>query len=300
LLGGAFGARPALVERAPAAGRGLFAERNADSLHLMPGPLEVFVVSDASGATAEAVVSSVLVQFAGAQARVRRFPFVRSVSQVEAVVAEAPEGRCIVVFTFVSPELRQAMVDQGRARNVAVVDLIGPLMSIFAGILQHTPIGTPGLQSEEQAELHQVTEAIHYALRHDDGQGLETLHQADVIILGASRTGKTPTSIYLSCQKLRVANVPIVRPLPLPPEVLAAPAKKVGFQIALERLVQLRRDRPRRIGMEALAGYSGEAAIFEDLEYCEAVFRRIPGLRTIDVTARSIEEIAAWIKRRVL
>jgi len=262
--------------------------------------LEVFVVSDASGATAEAVASSVLVQFAGAQARVRRFPFVRTVSEVEAVVAQAAEGRCIVVFTFVSPELRQAMLDRGLARGLAVVDLLGPLMSIFGGILQHAPSQIPGIQVEERAELQEITEAIHYALRHDDGQRLETLDQADVIILGASRTGKTPTSIYLSCQKLKVANVPIVRPLPLPAEVLASPAKKVGFHIALDRLVQLRRDRPRRIGMEALAGYSGEAAIFEDLEYCEAVFRRIPGLRTIDVTTRSIEEIAAWIKRQVL
>ena len=266
----------------------------------MVGPLEVFVVSDATGATAEAVVSSVLVQFAGAEARVRRFPFVRTVSEVEAVVAQASEGQCIVVFTFVSPELRQAMVDGGRARNMAVVDLIGPLMSIFSGVLEREPSRIPGIEGEERAELYKVTEAIHYALRHDDGQGLETLHQADVIILGASRTGKTPTSIYLSCQTLKVANVPIVRPVPLPVEVLASPAKKVGFHIALDRLVQLRRDRPRHIGMEALAGYSGEAAIFEDLEYCEEVFRRIPGLRTIDVTTRSIEEIAAWVKRQVL
>jgi regulator of PEP synthase PpsR (kinase-PPPase family) len=266
----------------------------------MVGPLEVFVVSDASGATAEAVASSVLVQFADAQARVRRFPFVRTVSQVEVVVAQASAGRCIVVFTFVSPELRQAMVDRCRALDIAVVDLIGPLMSIFSGILRHAPSQIPGIEAEERAELHKVTEAIHYALRHDDGQGLDTLDQADVIILGASRTGKTPTSIYLSCQKLKVANVPVVRPLPLPAEVLASPAKKVGFHIALDRLVQLRRDRPRRIGMEDLAGYSGEAAIFEELEYCQEVFRRIPGLRTIDVTTRSIEEIAAWIKRRVL
>lgn len=263
-------------------------------------PLEVFVVSDATGATAEAVVTSVLAQFAGAQARVRRFPFVRALSEVEAVVAQASAGPCIIIFTLVSPELRQTLLDRSRARNIAVVDLIGPLMSIFAGILGHTPSQTPGIASEERAELHKVTEAIHYALRHDDGRGLETLDQADVIILGASRTGKTPTSIYLSCQKLKVANIPIVHSLPLPPEVLAAPARKVGFHIALDRLMQLRRERPRRIGVEALPSYAGEAAIFEELEYCQEVFRRVPGLRTIDVTTRSIEEVAEWIRRQVL
>jgi regulator of PEP synthase PpsR (kinase-PPPase family) len=263
-------------------------------------PLNIFVVSDATGATADAVVASVLVQFEDAQARIRRFPFVRAVPAVEGVLAQAPAGRCIVIFTFVSPELRQAIVDGGRARGIPVVDLIGPLMSLFATALKHTPSQTPGIDSPERSELHQVTEAIHYALRHDDGQGLETLDQADVIILGASRTGKTPTSIFLSCQKVKVANVPIVHPLALPAQVLSARAKKVGFRISLERLLQVRSERPRRMGMGALAGYSDEAAIFQELEHCEAIYRRVPGLKTIDVTARSIEEVAAWIKRQVL
>jgi regulator of PEP synthase PpsR (kinase-PPPase family) len=262
-------------------------------------PLTVFLVSDATGATAEAVVSSVLVQFADAHPRLRRFPFIRTVADVEAVLDRVPPGAGVIVFTVVSPELREALL-AGGARGVAVVDLIGPLMGLVAGILRHAPSGTPGLQSEEQAELRRVTDAIHYALRHDDGQGLETLDQADVIILGASRTGKTPTSIFLSCQKLKVANVPIVHPLPLPDAVLAAPAKKVGFRIGLERLVQLRSERPRRLGMTALAGYSDEPAVFRELEHCEEVYRRIPGLKTIDVTSRSIEEVAAWIKRQVL
>jgi regulator of PEP synthase PpsR (kinase-PPPase family) len=266
----------------------------------MDRPPDVFVVSDATGATAEAVVTSVLAQFAGARAHVRRFPFVRTVSEVDAVLAEASAGRCVVVFTLVAPELRRAMLDGSAVRGLAVVDLVGPLMSMLAEALEHAPSQTPGIQSQEREELHRVTEAIHYTLRHDDGQGIESLHEADVIILGASRTGKTPTSIYLSCQKLRVANVPIVHPLPLPAEVHDATGKKVGFRIALDRLVQLRKERPRRIGVAELAGYSGERAIFEELEYCEAVFRRIPGLRTIDVTTRSIEEIAEWIKRHVL
>jgi regulator of PEP synthase PpsR (kinase-PPPase family) len=263
-------------------------------------PLTVFLVSDATGATAEAVVSSVLVQFAGAHPRLRRFPFVRTVAEVEGVLDHVSPGAGVIVFTVVSPELRDALLSGGRARGVAVVDLIGPLMGLLAGILRHAPSGTPGLQSEEQAELRRITEAIHYTLRHDDGQGLETLDQADVIILGASRTGKTPTSIFLSCQKLKVANVPLVHPLPLPDAVLAAPAKKVGFRIGLERLVQLRSERPRRLGMTALAGYSDEPAVFRELEHCEEVYRRIPGLKTIDVTSRSIEEVAAWIKRQVL
>lgn len=266
----------------------------------MGAPLDIFVVSDATGSTAEAVATSVLVQFADAQARIRRFPFVRTVAEVQGMLAQAPESGCIVIFTLVSPELRRSLLAGARARKLTVVDLIGPLMSTFAGVLHHEPSQIPGIQAGEQAELRQVTEAIHFALRHDDGEGLETLDQADVIILGVSRTGKTPTSIYLSCQKLKVGNVPIVYPMPLSPQVLAAPGRKVGFRIAVDRLVELRRERPRRLGIGALAGYSDEAGVLEELEHCEAIFRRIPGLRTIDVTTRSIEEVAAWIKRQVL
>jgi regulator of PEP synthase PpsR (kinase-PPPase family) len=251
----------------------------------MDEPLNIFVVSDATGSTAEAVTTSVLMQFSGAQARVRRFPFVRTVAEVQALLAQAPEGQCIIIFTIVSPDLRHAILTGGRARGLTMVDLIGPLMSIFAGALKHAPSQIPGIQSGEQAELRQVTEAIHFTLRH---------------ILGVSRTGKTPTSIFLSCQKLKVANVPIVYPLPLPESVLASPAKKVGFRIALERLVQVRGERTQRMGVPALAGYTGEAAILQELEFCDDVYRRIPGLRTIDVTTRSVEEIAAWIKRQVL
>ncbi len=266
----------------------------------MSEPLEIFVVSDATGSTAEAVATCVLVQFADAEARIRRFPFVRTVAEAQAVIQQAPEGRGIVIFTIVSPELRHAVLSGGWARRLTMVDLIGPLLSTFGGLLGKEPSQLPGVQSGEQAELKQVTEAIHYTLRHDDGQGLESLDQADVIILGVSRTGKTPTSIYLSCQKLKVANVPIVSGMPLPEAVLAAPAKKVGFVISVERLVEVRSERPRRLGLGSLAGYSDTAGILEELEHCEAIFRRVPGLRTIDVTTRSVEEVAAWIKRQVL
>ena len=126
----------------------------------MDGSLEVFVVSDATGATAESVVTSVLLQFADAHPRIRRFPFVRTVGEVQAIVAEASAGRCLVVFTLVLPDLRRAMLASGRANGVTVVDLIGPLMAIFAGILQRGPSEKPGTHDGAHADLHRVTEAM--------------------------------------------------------------------------------------------------------------------------------------------
>jgi regulator of PEP synthase PpsR (kinase-PPPase family) len=261
--------------------------------------LNIFIVSDATGSTADAVVTSSLVQFSGAQSNVRRFPFVRSEAQVEQVISEAPEGACIIVFTFVSRELADAMVRRGREKNLTVVDVMCPLMDIFADILEYAPSRTPGAFRSESEETYLVTEAIHYTLRHDDGAGLSTLGQADLIILGVSRTGKTPTSIFLSCRKLKVANIPIILDTPLPEAVTTLEVPRVGFKMEFERQVRLRSDRASRHSTR-IPGYSDPSNILAELEYAEGLYRRIPGIRTVDVTNRSIEETSDWITHNVL
>lgn len=264
----------------------------------MAEALNIFIVSDATGSTAEAVVTSALVQFRGAQSNVRRFPFVRSEAQVEEVVNEAPTGECIIVFTFVSRELADTMVRLGNEKHLTVVDVMSPLMDIFAGILEHAPSRTPGAFRSESEETYLVTEAIHYTLRHDDGAGIGTLNQADLIILGVSRTGKTPTSIFLSCRKLKVANIPIIRDIPLPDDLATLEVPKVGFKMEFERQVRLRTDRASRHSTR-IPGYSDRSNILAELEYADGLFRRIPDIRTVDVTDRSIEETSDWITHNV-
>ncbi len=263
--------------------------------------LEILVVSDATGATAEAVATSALVQFPGSATRVRRFPFTRTPDEIEAVLAAVGDaGRAVIVFTLVSRELSDLLLERARVHGIVAIDLLGPLMGLFAGALNHAPSRTPGTFRGQSEDMFLATEAIHYTLRHDDGAGLETVAEADLIILGVSRTGKTPTSIYLSCRKLKVANVPIIHGTVLAPEVLRAPAAKVGFRIDLDRLVVLRGERFERIGRRAVPGYADRRQIAAEVEHCEEVFRRIPGLAVVDVTNRSIEETSDWITRKVL
>jgi regulator of PEP synthase PpsR (kinase-PPPase family) len=262
-------------------------------------PLEILIVSDATGSTAEAVVTSALVQFGRANVRVRRIPFTRTVEQVRTIVDEVGDNGGVIVFTFVSPELSEAMVDLGRARGLTVVDLLGPLMGIFADALHSMPSRTPGAFRRQTEDMYKVIEAIHFTRRHDDGQGLETLDEADLIILGVSRTGKTPTSIFLSCRKLKVANVPIIRGVELADEVRVAPAPKVGFRMDLERQVQVRSERAGRMSAR-IPGYAERAHIMAEIEYCNRVYRSIAGIRTVDVTNRSIEETSDWITHHVL
>jgi regulator of PEP synthase PpsR (kinase-PPPase family) len=265
----------------------------------MAQPLNIFIVSDATGATSEAVVTSTLVQFGGAESNIRRFPFVRTEAQVEEVVAEAPAGACIIVFTFVSRELADAMIRHGRAKDLTVVDVMSPLMDIFSKVLESAPSRTPGVFRSQSEETYLVTEAIHYTLRHDDGAGIETLHQADLIILGISRTGKTPTSIFLSCRKLKVANIPIILDVPLPDEVTELSVPKVGFRMELDRQVKLRSDRASRHSAR-IPGYSNRSHIFAEIDYADSIYSRIPAIHTVDVTNRSIEETSDWITHNVL
>ncbi len=262
--------------------------------------LPVAVISDATGATAEAVLTSVLVQFGTAAVDVRRFPFTRTAEAVESIIAGLPRGRGIVIFTFVSPELSEATVRLGTDRGLIVIDVLQPLMRDLGAALHSTPSLTPGAFRRQSEDVFKVTEAIHFTLRHDDGLGLESLDQAELIILGVSRTGKTPTSIYLSCRKLRVANVPVIAEMPLPSEVLKAPAPKVGLMLSVERLLAVRAGRVGRVSGRTIPGYSDRASIESELEHCRSLFRKIPGLVTIDVTNRSIEETSDWITHNVL
>ena len=265
----------------------------------MSEPLNIFIVSDATGATAEAVLTSALVQFGAAESNIRRFPFVRTEEQVEAILEQAPAHACIIVFTFVSRELADTMIRHGRAKDLTVIDVMSPLMEIFSDILEATPSRTPGAFRSESEEAFLVTEAIHYTLKHDDGVGIETIDQADLIILGVSRTGKTPTSIFLSCRRLKVANIPIVLDYPLPDQVRTVAVPKVCFLMDLERQITLRSDRVSRHRVR-IPRYSDHASIHAELEHADRLFRSIKGIRTLDVTNSLVEETSDWITHNVL
>lgn len=263
-------------------------------------PQTVYIVSDATGATAKSVLASVLVQFEGMEFDIKHFPFVRTKKQVDNMIEQAPEGDCIIVFTLVSASLREKLIDEGKKKNLMVVDVMGPLIKVFSKSLRHSPKMRPGAFRQQDQDMFRLSEAIHYTRSHDDGLGLDTIHEADLIILGVSRTGKTPTSIYLSCRNLKVANIPVILNVPFPMEIARLPIKKVGFTIDMERLVHLRSERVRRMSIATVPGYSSLSYIVKELEYCDKIYSKVPMIYTIDVTKRSIEEISEWITHGVL
>lgn len=266
----------------------------------MKKSVNIYIVSDATGTTAESVLTSVLVQFKRAQFNIVRFPFTKTHQQVEEILKKAEAGNCIIIFTLVSEKLRDLLIREGKKKRLTLVDVMGPLIGVFTSLLQHTPKMKPGVFRRQSEDMFRLVEAIHFTLLHDDGLGMDSIEQAELIILGVSRTGKTPTSIYLSCRRVKVANIPIIKGVPFPKKIAHMPVKKVGFLIDMERLVQLRSERARHMSYAGVPHYSSKSAIFDELDYCDSIYSRIPLLQTIDVTNRSIEEISEWITRNVL
>ena len=255
--------------------------------------IAIYILSDSTGMTAEMVISAALVQFKDTVTPVlRKFPYLRMKEQIAAILREANAAQGIVIYSLVSKDLRTWMNKELRARSLYAIDLLGPIIDRIGRQWDLAPRLEPGLLRGIGAESLRVAEAVDFTLNHDDGQGVETLGKADLIILGVSRTSKTPTSLYLSCnQGLKVANIPIVGGIALPEKVFTLRNRKVGLTIELERLAFLRKTRWKH----EVAEYLDVSHIRAELDYSEELFRRIKDLEKIDVTYSSIEEVAARI-----
>jgi len=255
----------------------------------------VFVVSDGTGVTAEQVLSAALMQFAGAEVKIERRPEVRTEEQVRQVVLDAAQAGGFIVHTLVSDKLREVMLRTGRQHNVETIDLMGPLLARLSQQLTISPAEKPGLFRQLNEEYFRRIETVEFALRHDDGRRIHELPQAELVLVGVSRTFKTPLSIYLAFRGWFVANVPIVLKAKPPSALFDLAAGRVfGLTIDPLRLAEL-----RRVRQEHLHGATGEYAdpdfVRREVEYAQSIFRRQPGWAIVDVTDKPIEEITAEI-----
>jgi regulator of PEP synthase PpsR (kinase-PPPase family) len=252
--------------------------------------VHVFIISDATGMTAEMVISAVLVQFKEIKPIFKRFPYIKTKEQIKAILTQAKAVQGIVIYSLVLQELRTWIRKEKRKMNVYTIDLLGPFMERIGRLWNVVPALRPGLLRKIGEESIRFAESIDFTLKHDDGQGIDTLEKADLIILGVSRTSKTPTSLYLSCNNgLKVANVPIIEGMKPPNKVFTVKTQKVGLTIAPERLAFIRQKRLKYAGS---TDYTDISHVKKELEYSHRIFNQIKGLQVIDVTNSSIEEIA--------
>jgi hypothetical protein len=257
-------------------------------------PLVVIAVSDGTGETVAQLVHAALVQFEGAEVAVLRRGRLRTIEALREVVAEAAARQAIVCHTLVSNELRQAMSAEARAHGVDAHDMIGPVLDRLAGRLKLLPRQKPGLMRHLVADKSREIEAVEFAFRHDDGQNSKDLRKAEVVLVGISRTKKTPTMLYLAYRGWFAANVPLVPEVP-PPENLRKVSARRVFCLTIDplRLKELRRSRAKHERIPA-ESYLAERQIQKELDHADALCRR-HGWQRIDATGKPVEEIGREI-----
>lgn len=259
---------------------------------------EVFVVSDGTGETAADTVRAAMLQF-HARWRMRTFPDVRSAAQARAVIEAAARSGALVVFTVVNREAAQVLRDHGAAHEVPCVDLLGPLVSNIAEHLKAEPRQEPGLLHGFSDAYFKRIEAVEFAVRHDDGTNLHTLHGADIVLTGVSRTSKTPLSMYLAQRGYKTGNVPLVPGVDPPGKLLDLNPRKVfGLIGNVGDLAAMRRARARSMGSAPYHHYADSENVARELDESLRLFRS-RGWRWIDISGRAVEENASKILEMV-
>lgn len=259
----------------------------------------VFVVSDATGDTCEMVVRAALTQFAGTDVIRDRVPNVRTEEQIAAVVERAAQVHGVVVYTMVSLDLRQKMLLAGLRHGVPTVDIMGPILTRLSEHLELSPLAQPGIFRHLDQAYFKRLEAVDFTVAHDDGLGADTLSEAEIVLVGVSRTSKTPVGLYLSFRGWKVANVPIIYGLDLPPQLFRVDQRRVvGFTIDPLQLRTLRVHRQRRMGADNLAGYVNEYEIRREIHFARSLFHE-RGWPVLDVTAKAIEETSTEVMQTI-
>ncbi len=262
-----------------------------------PSYFHLHLISDATGETLTTMAKAAAVQYAQMRPIEHVHPLVRTGKQLERVLQEVALARGVVLFSVVKKELVEEIERRCRELKVPCLHVLQPIMKIFESYLgaPQTPIvaGQHVLDAEYFARI----DALNFAMAHDDGQLPQDLNRADIIILGISRTSKTPTSIYLAQRGYKTANLPLVPGIE-PPAALAQPhtAFVVGLVASADRIAEVRRNRVQLIGDRKLDDYVDRTQITEEIQYSRRLCAR-HGWPVIDVTRRSVEETAATIIR---
>jgi regulator of PEP synthase PpsR (kinase-PPPase family) len=262
-----------------------------------PAPVELHVVSDSTGETAARLVTALEAQFPDQPFVEIRHPRVESVHHLSRAVKRARGRPAVIVYTLVKPEWREAMRALCRSARIHYCDLLGHPIDSVRRVSGTAARMTPGARAALNETYFKRMEAIEFAVKYDDGAGGRGLEEADIVLVGVSRTSKTPLSIYLGYLGFKAANVPVVKGIPMPPDLDHVPPEKiVGLTIDAERLADIRH--VRALAMGASKSYAELLAVYEELEEAARVHRRL-GCPVIDVSDLSIEETASRIVRLV-
>lgn len=255
----------------------------------------IYVISDALGETAEFVSRASAAQFSGVRTRIRMVPHVRDEAHIEDILEEAVQDHAILAYTLVLNNLRHYLEEKATKKGLRTVDILGPLMKLLSEETGLEPSNIPNITHRLDETYFRKVEAIEFAVKYDDGKDPRGVLYADVVLIGVSRTSKTPLSMYLAHKGVKVANIPLVPEVAPPQELFeVSPRKVIGLTLRPDHLNEIRTARLRTLGLGASADYASLERIMEELEYARGIMRKV-GCPILDATGKAVEETAALI-----
>jgi regulator of PEP synthase PpsR (kinase-PPPase family) len=259
-------------------------------------PKSIYLVGEGTGETVSKIAKASLSQFSRENVALKTFFQVRGKRQIGRIVKEAVEKKALVAFSVVEPALRDFLIEEADSGGIEAIDVIGDFIMHLSRFLGEEPLEVPGRQHALDEEYYRRIEAINFAVKHDDGKLAPGLGIADLILVGLSRSGKTPLSIYLAHQGWKVANVPLHPDMVAPEELFQEDQRKVfALVINVESLVKVREARLEQLGLTPYAKYADPVKIADEIEWCTAYYEQNALWRIVDISTKAIEEAAATI-----
>jgi len=258
----------------------------------LPG---VYVISDSIGETAEMVVRAAASQFNSGMMEIRRVPNISDFGTLDEIVHQAQNNNYIIAYTLVIAELAEHLKEKAQEAGVICIDVLGPVIEAFKSMTNLEPKREAGVLRKVDEMYYRRVEAVEFAVRYDDGKDPRGIDLADVVLVGVSRTSKTPLSMYLAHKRIKVANVPLVPEVSPPDELFQAEKGKViGLSIRPEQLNHIRLERLKTLGLKGQASYANYDRILEELEFADKIMKKL-GCPVIDVTNKAVEETSSKI-----
>lgn len=261
----------------------------------------IYIISDGTGETAATMIRAALVQHSDKEVSLIRCKNMRSEAQLLPIIEEAAERKGLLLYTVVSASLRNKIKELASQKGLHYFDLLGPMLNLldnYFGVTNSTP--QAGILRSVDDQYFKRIEAIEYTVKHDDGKTLAELDKADIVLVGISRTSKTPLSIFLSHKGWKVANVPLVLNSPLPDQLFKVDQRKiVGLIIDIESLQRIRKNRLEKFGQDPGGEYASLSHIAQEIEYAHTLFKQNKKWPVFNVTERALEETASEITKIV-
>lgn len=258
----------------------------------------IYVVSDAAGDTGESVVKAAAAQFRPTVIEIKKISFVQNeadIDRIVRIVRSVNKYEGVIVFTLVIPHLRDYIILQAEKFDLFYIDLLGPVIGSLEKLLGRQSRHQPGIIHQLDEDYFKKIEAVEFAVKYDDGRDPQGILKADIILIGVSRTSKTPLSMYLAHKKYKVANVPLVPELKPPDELFTISTKKIiGLKIDPKKLNVIRKERLKSLGLASNASYANVDRIHQELDYAQSIMKRL-NCMIIDVSDKAVEETAGVI-----